>query len=88
MNNSQMKEVSATEDVTTRSTHLRAVVLTAGSDLATLTVRAGGSGGTVIGTVKATANTTVPVPDLADMYVAGGLHTLAGTGPVATFIYA
>jgi hypothetical protein len=39
---SQIKQVSATGDVTTRSAFLRAVTLTAGSDAATLTVKAGG----------------------------------------------
>lgn len=88
MRTSTVKQVSATGDVTTASTHVRSVSLTAGSDAATLTVKAGGSGGTTVLTVKAAASTTVEV-SLYDSLCAGGVHaTLAGTGPVATFVYA
>lgn len=88
MKGSQVKQLDATGDVTTTSTYLRSVSLTGGSDAATATVKAGGSGGTTILTVKAAANSTVEVP-LHDAYCAGGVHvTLAGTSPVATFVYA
>lgn len=88
MRTSQIKQVAATGDVTTSVTFLRAVVLTAGSDAATATVKAGGSGGTTVLTVKAAATTTETVP-LSDAQCSGGVHvTLAGTGPVATFVYA
>lgn len=87
MNASQIRQVNATGDVTTASGFLRLVVLTAGSDAATLVVKAGGSGGTTILTVKAAANTTVPVP-LEDVFC-GALHaTFTGTSPVASFVYA
>lgn len=88
MRTSQIQQLSATGDVTTRDTFLRAVVLAAGSDAATATVREGGSGGTVRLTVKAAANTTEIVP-LPDVQFSEGVHvTLAGTGPVVSFCYA
>jgi len=81
--------VTATGDVATRNTYLRAASLTAGSDAATLVVRAGGSGGAVLFTLKAPASTSVGVPDLHDLYAAGGVHaTLTGTAPEATLVYA
>lgn len=87
MNASAIKQLSATGDVTTTDTFLRSVVLTAGSDAATLTVKAGGSGGTTVLTVKAVASTTVEVA-CHDASCGGGVHaTLAGTGPVATFVW-
>lgn len=87
MKASAIKQVGATGDVTTVDTFLRGASLTAGSDAATLTVKAGGSGGTTVLTVKAAASTTVEVP-LFDASCGGGVHaTLAGTGPVATFVY-
>jgi hypothetical protein len=85
---SRILEVSATGDVTTFSTRLRAVSLTAGSDAATLTLRAGGSGGTVFLVVKAAASTTAAVPDLHDALFSAGVHaTLAGTAPSASIVF-
>lgn len=90
MNTSQIKQVTATGDVTTDDAHVRAVVLTNGSDAATLTVKAGGSGGTTVLTLKvgsATAAESVSV-NLHDAFCANGIHaTLAGTSPTATFVY-
>lgn len=87
METSQISEVSATGDVTTVGTYLRAATLTAGSDAATLTVTAGGSAGTTVLTLKAAADTSV-VADLHGAYCAGGVHAdLSGTGPVATLVY-
>lgn len=87
MRASAIKQVNATGDVTTDDTYLRGVNLTAGADAASVTVRAGGSGGTVIETVKAAAGTTVEVT-LYDAYCGGGVHaTFTGTSPVATFIW-
>ncbi|HEV2778825.1 MAG TPA: hypothetical protein VGX25_05435 [Actinophytocola sp.] len=88
MNTSQIKEVSADGDVTTADAHLRLVSLTAGSDAATLVVKAGGSSGTTVLTLKAAANTSVVAPCLTDAFCANGVHAdLTGTGPVATFVY-
>lgn len=85
---SQIAQVSATGDVTTATSHLRAVTLTAGSDQATATVRRGGSGGTVVLTLKAAANTTASSGPLYDGHCDDGIHvTLAGTGPVATVVH-
>lgn len=83
-----IKEVTATGDVTTSQTYLKAVSLTGGTDAATLTVKRGGSGGTTVLVVKAAANTTASVPNLHEADCAGGVHaTLAGTSPSATFVY-
>lgn len=85
MRTSKAVRVTATGDVTTSTSYLRAVVLTAGSDAATLAIRAGGGSGTLLQTVKAAASTSVPVP-LYDALFAAGVHaTLTGTGPEATF---
>lgn len=85
---SNIKQLTATADVTTVTTYLRTVVLTGGSDAATLTVKAGGSGGTTILVVKAAASTTAPPVELHDTFCAGGVHaTLTGTAPSATFVY-
>jgi hypothetical protein len=85
---SQIKQVAATGDITTVSTYLKAVSLTGGSDAATLTVKAGGSGGTTILVLKAATATSVVFADLHDADCSGGVHaTLAGTAPSATFVY-
>lgn len=79
--------VTATGDVTTASVHLHGVVLTAGADAASVTVRMGGSGGTIILTVKALAGTTVEVP-VPRVPCADGVHaTLTGTSPEASLFY-
>lgn len=78
--------VTATGDVgSTGSGSLLFVLLTAGSDAATLTLRQGGSGGSIIMVVKAPTGESVPVPIPGGANYTGQLHaTLAGTGPVAT----
>lgn len=81
------KQLSATGDVTTLDANLHTVVLTAGSDAATLVVKRGGSGGTTVLTLKAAASTSVPC-DMRAAACNDGIHaTLTGTGPVATFTY-
>lgn len=91
MRASNIKRVTATGDVTTADAYLRSVSLANGSDAATLTVRAGGSGGTVVLVLKvgsATAGEAVST-DLFDAFCADGVHaTLTGTSPSATFVYA
>lgn len=88
MNTSKVVQVAATGDVTTRDSYLRAVTLTAAADAASLTVRAGGSGGTVVLTVKAAIGATAVVDDLHDGACESGIHvTLTGTDPVATLVY-
>lgn len=89
MESYNVKQLAATADVTTVSTHLRGVSLTGGSDAATLTVKAGGSSGTVIAVLKAAAATTTPQWDFHDALCVDGIHaTFTGTAPSATFIYA
>lgn len=92
MKTSRIEEVTATGDVTTRDSYLRGVVLSGGTAATTLTVKAGGSGGTTVLTVKAAVDTTVAVDDLHDAYCADGIHATvdqgAGSGAAATFVYA
>lgn len=84
-----IKALGSTGDVVTVSAYLHVVTLTAGSDAATLTVKAGGSGGTTVLTVKAAASTTAVVSGLGGVLCAGGIHaTLSGSSPAASFVYA
>ena len=81
-------QLAATADVTTASSYLKSVHLTGGSDAATLTIKAGGSSGTVIAVIKAASATTAPPIDFADFLCSGGIHaTFTGTAPSATFVY-
>ncbi|UVS81841.1 hypothetical protein [Actinokineospora sp. UTMC 2448] len=78
---SDIKELTATGNVTTRDAYLALVVLTAGADAASAVLRAGGSGGTVELSVKATAGATTVVP-VPSAFFGGGIHaTLTGTSP-------
>ena len=87
MKQSNVLHVTATGDVVTASAVLRGVVLSGGADAATAVIKAGGSSGTTILTVKAAIATTVSVP-IADVYCAGGIHvTITGTTPPCTVIY-
>jgi hypothetical protein len=84
---SKIKELTATGAVTAKTSRLKNVVLTGGSDAATLVVRATDASGTIILSVKAAINTTVSVP-LGSAHCSRGIHaTLTGTGPTATFVY-
>jgi hypothetical protein len=88
MKASRIEQISATGDVTTTATHLRAVTLTAAAAEATLVLRSGGSGGDVRLTLKVAAETTLVVPDLHDALVSGLHATLTGAAAVATIVYA
>lgn len=80
-------EVSATGDITTESTYLLGVSLTAGADTATLVVKAGGSSGTKVLGLSAVAGTSA-VFDAHGIFLDDGIHaTLTGTSPSATFVY-
>lgn len=60
--------------------------LTAGADAASLVLREGGSGGTVLATIKAAAGATQPYWYGGTGY-SGQLHaTLTGTSPEATVV--
>lgn len=88
MRGSAITRVTATGDITTSDAYLRGVVVTAGADAATATVRAGGSGGTVVAVVKAAIGATVSV-DLHDAQCGGGIHvTVGGTTPDISVIHA
>lgn len=76
-------------DITTADAYLGAVVLTAGSDAATVVVKRGGSSGTTVLTLKAAANTSVSTGNLSDAYCADGIYVdLTGTGPTVSVVYA
>jgi hypothetical protein len=84
----QIKAVAATGDITTANAYLRSVVLTGGSDAATVVVRAGGSGGTVILTLKAATASTAPQAVFGRAYCGAGIHvTVTGTAPAVTVEY-
>jgi hypothetical protein len=88
MNNGIIKQLSATGDVTAADAHLKAVVLLGGSAASTIAIKAGGSSGTTVLTMKAAIDTVVPSGDLHDAYCAGGIHvTVTGAGALATFVY-
>lgn len=89
MKGSTIQQITATGDVTTYSTYVRMVCLSAGVDAAVLVVRAGGSGGTQVLTLKATAGKTEALI-LEDAYFPGGVHATftTGTSPAASFVYA
>lgn len=83
-------QATGTGDITTQSAFLRSVVLTAGSGATgTVVVRAGGSGGTIVLSLSAVANTSTPSGDLHDALCKDGIHvTMGGAGSVATVVYA
>ena len=88
MRSSAITRATATGDVTTHDSYLRAVTLTADAAAATAVVRAGGASGTVILTVTAPANTTQVVSDLHDAFCGGGIHlTLTGAAAEASVVY-
>lgn len=87
MNPSQIKHIAATGDITTGTACLRELVLTAAGDAASAVVKAGGSSGTTILTVKAATGLTESVR-LSDALCSGGIHvTLTGTTPACAVTY-
>lgn len=88
MSTSVIKAVAATGDITTANAYLRNVVLTGGSDAATVVVKAGGSSGTTVLTLKAPTVTSIATGELGRAYCAGGIHvTVTGTAPAVTVIF-
>jgi len=72
----------------TRRVAIDSITLCAGSDAATVTVKEGGSGGTVIWEGRvATANDSIPFPFPQGMAVTAAYITLTGTSPNATVVY-
>lgn len=88
MDAAQIKRVTATGDVTTVTSYLRSVVLTAGADAASATVRSGGSGGTVVLVIKAGIGLTESAVLGAAAACPGGIHvTVTGTTPDVSLVY-
>lgn len=88
MRGAQVKQVTATGDVTTASVYLRSVSLTGNSDAASATIKFGGSSGTTVAVLRAAANTVAEI-QFHDALAASGIHvTITGTSPSATFVYA
>lgn len=82
------KQVAATGDIVTRDAILNSVVVTAGADAASAVIRAGGSGGTVILTVKAATGLTASTGFLGRVQCPSGIHvTATGTSPAITVVY-
>lgn len=88
MDATQIKRVTATGDVTTVTSYLRSVVLTAGVDAASATIRAGGAGGAVLLVVKAAIGLTQSVNLGSAAAFPGGIHvTVGGTTPDVSLVY-
>lgn len=87
MTPSQISHVTSTGDITTLDSYLRSVVLAATTDASTVTVRAGGSGGTIVAVLSAAANDTAAA-DFHDAYCGDGIHvTTTGTTPDVTVVH-
>lgn len=85
MSDAAIKAVSATGDITTADAYLHCAVLSGGSDAATAVIRAGGSGGVIVLTLKAATATTVSTGEIGPAFCENGIHvTLTGTGPAFT----
>lgn len=79
---------TTTGDVTTASAYLKAVTLTPAAAASTVTVRAGGSSGTVILTLSAAANGASAVTPALNVLCADGIHvTLAGASAECSVVY-
>lgn len=83
-----LTQVNATGNVTTAvPAVLRSVLLTAGSDAASVVVKDGSSGATLL-TLKAAANSSVQWRAVRGVHVGTAIHaTFTGTSPVASFEY-
>lgn len=83
-----IKAVAADGDITTVDSYLHNVILTGGSDAATVVVKAGGSSGTTVLTLKAAINTTVATGDLGRAYCPDGIYVdVTGTALAVTVTY-
>lgn len=88
MNVANIKRVTATGDIITQTAYLHAVVITAGADAATATVKAGGASGTTILVLNAAIGVTVSSGYLGDVQCAAGIHvTITGTTPSVSVSY-
>lgn len=84
---SKVSFTNTTGDITTETTLVRSFTLSAGASNATAVLKAGGSGGTTLGTFTTLANTSFAV-DLHDGQFTGGLYvSLSGSGATATIAH-
>lgn len=84
---SRFKHLSATGAVSAVSINLKSIILTAGSDAATVTIKDDDAGsGNTIAVLKAAANTTAvwTSGDRQGVVLTAAHATLAGTGPVVS----
>jgi hypothetical protein len=89
MKAAQSKVVSATGDITTADAYLRGVVIAAGADAATCTIKRGGSGGVNVLVLAAAIGTTASAMFTADIDCPDGIHVaVTGTTPSVSVIYA
>lgn len=78
---------TGTGDITTSTAFVRSVILTAAAATATVTVKAGGSGGTTLLALSAVANTSISA-DLVGAMFKDGVHvTLSGSGASVSVVY-
>lgn len=85
---SAIKALTADGDVTVVDSYLRNVVLTGGSDAATVVIKAGGSSGTTVLTLEAAAGESAATGELGMAYCPDGIYAdLTGTGPTVTVVY-
>lgn len=83
-----IKRVTATGDITTADALLKAIVLTPAAAASSVTVRSGGSSGTVILTLNGVANGASVVLSGLNVFCADGIHvTLSGASAEASVIY-
>lgn len=85
---SNCKRVTATGDITTHDSILRAVILTPAAAASTVQVRSGGASGTHILTLAAAAAGVSAVVDGLNVPCADGIHvTLSGASAEASVVY-
>lgn len=88
MNAANLKLVTATAVITAADAYLHAVVITAGADAATATIKAGGASGTTILVLNAAIGVTVSSGYLGDVVCPSGIHvTITGTTPSVSVSY-
>lgn len=83
-----MTAATADGDITTRDCNLHSVILTGGSDAATVVVKQGGSSGTTILTLKTAASTSVSSGELGGVDCPDGIYVdVTGTGPAVSVVF-
>ena len=82
-----LKELSTSGAVKATPGHVYSVTLTAAAAAATLQIRNGGSGGTIVKTIKAPIGETCSCELHGALFAQGIYGTLSGTGALASFEY-